>query len=122
VVLFLALLFSTRHFIVDLRSLQSIILTLMVSGSSLVDTRSSKVIFANPLILFIGRISYSLYVWQQPFLGPSRSVFFRSLWALPLKYAAAVLVAYISYRFVERPMIRYVRILLERRKDKAIAF
>jgi peptidoglycan/LPS O-acetylase OafA/YrhL len=121
-VLFLALLFSTRNAIVDLRSLQSLILTLMVCGPSLVDNRIFKAIFANPLILFIGRISYSLYIWQQPFLGPSRSVFFSSLWALPLKYAAAVVIAYLSYRFVERPMIRYVRILLERRKDKAIAF
>jgi peptidoglycan/LPS O-acetylase OafA/YrhL len=122
VVLFLALLLSTLHFIVDLRSLQSLILTLMVCSSSIVNARIPKAIFANPLILFIGRISYSLYIWQQPFLGPSKSAFLSSLSALPLKYTAVVIVAYLSYRFVERPMIRYVRVLLKQRKVVSTAF
>jgi peptidoglycan/LPS O-acetylase OafA/YrhL len=52
-------------------------------------------------IAWSGLISYSLYLWQQPFLtlaGPADTILVR----LPLTFAAA----YLSYCFVERPVLR----------------
>jgi len=53
---------------------------------------------------FIGRISYSLYLWQALFLGASG-------WRLPLPVALAATgaCAYLSYRLVEQPFIRLGR-------------
>lgn len=53
-------------------------------------------------VVSIGLLSYSLYLWQQPFLtraGRFDSILVR----LPL----AFVVAYLSYRFVEKPMLRF---------------
>jgi peptidoglycan/LPS O-acetylase OafA/YrhL len=61
---------------------------------------------------FIGRISYSLYLWQQAFfplkgLGPQPHdnllTFIQHSW---LRYAVLPLVAVASYQWIERPMIR----------------
>lgn len=52
-------------------------------------------------IAWSGLISYSLYLWQQPFLtmaGPFDTIVMR----LPLTFATA----YLSYRFIERPVLR----------------
>jgi peptidoglycan/LPS O-acetylase OafA/YrhL len=56
-------------------------------------------------------LSYSLYLWQQPFLvfdGPLNNLFIRLL--------LTFVVAYISYRLVEQPMLR-----LRSRKPTATA-
>lgn len=54
-------------------------------------------------LAWVGSISYSLYLWQQPFLAPSGLSLIRSL---PLAAMLAVLFAWISYRLVERPFLR----------------
>jgi len=50
-------------------------------------------------VVWLGQISYSLYLWQQPFMNP------RS----PLRYGifAALGMACLSYYLVERPFLRY---------------
>jgi peptidoglycan/LPS O-acetylase OafA/YrhL len=53
--------------------------------------------------------SNSLYIWQQLFLPPTTVSGWNSPKLLPLKYLAALLTAYISYRFMEKPFIRYGR-------------
>jgi len=63
-----------------------------------------------PPVRYIGRLSYSLYLWQQLFLtGPGPHL------PLPLALAAVFACALLSYQFVERPSIRLGRNLLERR-------
>jgi len=58
-------------------------------------------------VRFIGRLSYSLYLWQQLFLaGPEPHL------PLPLALAALFACAFLSYQFVERPAIRFGRNLL----------
>ena len=47
----------------------------------------------------VGVMSYSLYVWQQPFLDPSST---SALARFPLNLLAAAAVAYASFRLVER--------------------
>jgi peptidoglycan/LPS O-acetylase OafA/YrhL len=61
---------------------------------------------------FIGRISYSLYLWHILFffrIDPSTDVANRVMLALsgrPTKQIVALLVATLSYYFIEKPMVR----------------
>jgi peptidoglycan/LPS O-acetylase OafA/YrhL len=59
---------------------------------------------------FLGKLSYSLYIWQQLFLGGPGP-------RLPaiLGLAAAFTCAYLSYRFIEQPCIRFGRQWIVRR-------
>jgi peptidoglycan/LPS O-acetylase OafA/YrhL len=49
-------------------------------------------------VVWLGRISYSLYLWQQPFFGPDSSPKYAVLWALGL--------ACVSSYLIETPMLR----------------
>ena len=56
----------------------------------------------NKPIVWIGLLSYSLYLWQQPFLtlgGPLHNV--------PARLFLTLVCAYISYRLVEQPALRF---------------
>jgi peptidoglycan/LPS O-acetylase OafA/YrhL len=55
-----------------------------------------------PFMRFFGRLSYSLYIWQQLFLGGPGP-------RLPLPFALAALLAcaYFSYKVIEQPCIRF---------------
>ena len=65
--------------------------------------------------IWVGSISYSLYLWQQPFLNRWSS----SLWtAFPLNLALAVFFAAASYYLVEEPFLK----LREQRSPKALPF
>jgi len=58
-----------------------------------------------PFVRLIGRMSYSLYVWQMPFLVPDQ----RELGIVqnfPLAILAIVVAASISFWLVEKPMIK----------------
>ena len=68
---------------------------------------------------WIGRLSYSLYLWQQLFFhsGYTHGVLQR----LPLNLALALSCAWLSYRFVEQPAIKLGRTLLEPRRQFARA-
>lgn len=49
-------------------------------------------------VAWLGRVSYSLYLWQQPFFAPSSTSRYGVFWALGLACA--------SYYLVETPMLR----------------
>lgn len=55
---------------------------------------------------WVGRLSYSLYLWQQFFLVPGGKHFLSKLQWFPLNLALLLAMAGLSYRFVERPLIR----------------
>lgn len=65
---------------------------------------------------FIGRLSYSLYLWQQLFLAAPEPYL-----PLPLALAALFACAFLSYQFVERPAIRFGRNLLVARSSARAA-
>jgi peptidoglycan/LPS O-acetylase OafA/YrhL len=50
-------------------------------------------------VVWLGQISYSLYLWQQPFLDPHSPRRYGLLWAMGMACA--------SYYLVERPVLRY---------------
>jgi peptidoglycan/LPS O-acetylase OafA/YrhL len=61
-----------------------------------------------PMLRWMGRRSYSLYLWQQLFLPESAFVARDMAWlqVWPLNLLAVFACAMISYRLIERPMIR----------------
>jgi peptidoglycan/LPS O-acetylase OafA/YrhL len=66
------------------------------------DGRIGHVLNAPPLV-FVGWISYSLYLWQQPFLNRASPSPFA---AFPLNITIVVSLALLSYFVVERPALR----------------
>jgi peptidoglycan/LPS O-acetylase OafA/YrhL len=57
-----------------------------------------------PLLAWVGRLSYSLYVWQQLFLAPQPI----GIWQqAPWNVAAAFACAAISFYCIERPAISW---------------
>jgi peptidoglycan/LPS O-acetylase OafA/YrhL len=54
-------------------------------------------------LVFLGRISYSVYLWQQVFLTNLNTTFVGK-W--PVNLIAALLTGWLSYRFIELPFIR----------------
>jgi peptidoglycan/LPS O-acetylase OafA/YrhL len=54
----------------------------------------------------IGRLSYSLYLWQELFLVPGPLYPMSILQRFPVNLIAVFAISYLSYRYVERPFIR----------------
>jgi peptidoglycan/LPS O-acetylase OafA/YrhL len=63
-------------------------------------------VLAKPLFVGIGLISYSLYLWHQPILAFARIVSDTEpgLWVRAAALLLAVALAYLSWRFVEKPV------------------
>ena len=54
-------------------------------------------------VVVVGVLSYSLYLWQQLFLSPTRDDWY-CRW--PQNIGLALLAAAVSYIFIERPFLR----------------
>jgi peptidoglycan/LPS O-acetylase OafA/YrhL len=67
----------------------------------------------NRPIIFIGVLSYSLYLWQQPFLNRHIDAAFTHF---PLNICAAFICALGSYNFIEKPFLK-----LRRRRHRVAA-
>ena len=63
---------------------------------------SGRVLNAKPMVL-VGTLSYSLYLWQQPFLDPASALVF------PVNVVALVVIALASYQLVEKPALAWGR-------------
>ena len=63
-----------------------------------------------PAVHLLGRISYSVYLWQQLFLGPPHVYLHPWRWSVwPLNLRAAVSCGAASYWLIERPSGRLKR-------------
>ncbi|MGB2667342.1 MAG: acyltransferase [Candidatus Acidiferrum sp.] len=62
----------------------------------------------HPALRFLGRISYSLYLYHIVLIDTVHHYLpnLRIRWAYPLIYVGSVLTAYASYRLVERPFLK----------------
>ncbi len=69
-------------------------------------------------MVFTGLISYSLYLWQQPFLNPQAHA---TINVFPLNVALAVALALLSYYVVERPLMSWRRHWRERTRQPGSA-
>ena len=72
-----------------------------------------KILDASPLV-WLGRLSYSLYLWQQPFLNRTGTHWVQSF---PFNILAALGMAMVSYYLVEQPFLS----LRERRAKAKVA-
>jgi peptidoglycan/LPS O-acetylase OafA/YrhL len=61
-------------------------------------------LFTLPKIVFIGLISYSLYLWHWTVLVVSRLTIGIHWWSVPLQVSLMLLLAVSSYLYVERPL------------------
>lgn len=66
-----------------------------------------------PLIRYLGKLSYSLYIWQQMFLGGQGNHL--PWWAGVI---CAGFAAYISYQFIEKPCIGLGRRVIDRMEGR----
>lgn len=84
------------------------------------DSRAARFLNLRPLV-FLGTISYSLYLWQQPFLTGDNHTRENTnhSWTgvFPLNIACAVVLACASFFLMERPFLR-LRARLERRNQR----
>jgi len=57
----------------------------------------------SPIAVYLGVISYSLYIWQEVFLFPDQNAW---ICRFPQNVVAAIIAASISYYVIEQPMNR----------------
>ena len=77
------------------------------------ETSIGKILNTGPMV-FVGVLSYSLYLWQQPFLDPATAI------AFPFNISLLFVAALASYFLVERPFLQ-LRLRIERRRDRKTA-
>ena len=63
-------------------------------------------IFTHQWVVYIGLISYSLYLWHWAVLSLSRWTIGIHWWTVPFQVAAMLLLAIGSYRYIEKPLRR----------------
>ncbi|QNI96677.1 acyltransferase family protein [Synechococcus sp. RS9902] len=61
-------------------------------------------VFTNPKVVYIGLISYSLYLWHWGVLSISRWTIGIHWWSVPLQVALMLGLAVTSYRWIETPL------------------
>jgi peptidoglycan/LPS O-acetylase OafA/YrhL len=92
-------------------SLANLAVALLISRSVSISSDRWGRLLNGPLLIFVGTLSYSLYLWQQPFLNRNLRSFPTSF---PLNLALASACALLSYYLVEQPALR-LRARLSRR-------
>ena len=96
--------------------------TLLLCGIVGTTNRSSLVhrFLSSSVMIYIGKISYSLYLWHWPIAVLLRwTIGFDTYWLLLLYLAAALVLATASYRYVET-LLRTSPFLLKQKNSKTI--
>ena len=96
------------HSIVPLS--ESVVIGFLIWSSTQASLASVAKVLSLPVLRWLGLISYSAYVWQQP-IAQIRST---AAGAMLIKLAAVIAVASASYYFLERPLTRVGRSLSRR--------
>ncbi len=85
---------------------ESALLPLMIVGTALHPASRVSRILEYPALRWIGKLSYSLYLWQQFFVIGAFAGLFGWLGRFPLNLGMIFLCAFLSYQLIERPLIR----------------
>ena len=64
----------------------------------------SMALLTHPWLVLVGLLSYSLYLWHWSVLVLSRWTIGIHWWTIPFQIALILLLAWVSYRVIERPM------------------
>jgi len=96
-----------RKLFLVLLTIKAIIIPLMILGTLINSTGRLSYILELPIFKLIGRLSYSIYLWQQLFLvtNPVSIASFGILQSFPLNIIAAFICALLSFRYIEEPLI-----------------
>ena len=112
-----AILISTKNFIFYSKYISEFLSAIIIAYVILLNIYSNNFltkVLSNPILIKIGILSYSLYMWQELFLGR----FFWIPWlkflnTMPLlviifiKFILLIPIAFISYRFIESPFLKW---------------
>ena len=72
--------------------------------ASLKKQTTAYTIFTHPKVVYIGLISYSLYLWHWGILSISRWNIGIHWWSVPFQVALMFILAFASYRYIETPL------------------
>ena len=104
--LLLTLIIGVMYLPTSLATLSTVLvvfLTLILIASLKKSTFAFK-IFTHPKIIYIGLISYSLYLWHWGVLSISRWTIGIHWWSVPFQVAIMLSLAITSYRYIETPL------------------
>ncbi|XOV78465.1 MAG: acyltransferase family protein [Aestuariibacter sp.] len=79
---------------------------------------NSNIMLANPVGDFIGKISYSLYLLHMPIIAQVNRLELAVELKLLLALSISFVVAYLSYRFFERPTAKFIRRMVSKKSSK----
>jgi peptidoglycan/LPS O-acetylase OafA/YrhL len=84
-------------------TLRNLGIALIVHWAILGSNRLAYAVLESPPLRWTGRLSYSLYLWQQPFLNRHGSAI---LTVFPINLTGAVVCAILSFACIESPFLR----------------
>jgi peptidoglycan/LPS O-acetylase OafA/YrhL len=117
--LFLAIAIFGKH-IPFARLLMDLLVPLLLAGTLLHPTALAGRFLEWAPVRWIGRLSYSLYIWQQLFLLPRSDTYpLGVLQSFPVNWIASLLCAIGSYHLIEQPAIALGRRVSKARKARA---
>lgn len=95
---------------------RTILIQLMLLSSILNPKNIWTWILENPIMSWIGRLSYSLYIWQQFFFPRQDFIITKLSWIqkLPLNIIGVFVISYLCHQFIEKPCIRLGKNLTKR--------
>jgi peptidoglycan/LPS O-acetylase OafA/YrhL len=86
-------------------TIQTLLLAYVVLQLALAERGPSLKFFTQPALCYVGKISYSLYLWQQIFTA-TRTPSWGVLRIFPINFLASFALAILSYHLIERPALR----------------
>ncbi len=89
----------------------SIITMVILTANLLISLNKNTLafkIFTNPKVVYIGLISYSLYLWHWGVLTLSRWTIGIQWWTIPLQIILILVLSICSYNFIEKPLRKKV--------------
>jgi peptidoglycan/LPS O-acetylase OafA/YrhL len=96
--------------------IQAVLACLLIASTVAVPGRLTSCILEFPAIVWVGRWSYSIYLWQQLFLRPADTPHGQ----FPIRLMALLGFAWLSYNFVELPFQATGRRLLLLRRENLL--
>ena len=104
--LVLALIFSVMYLPISLATGSTIAIVLLSSILIACLKKQTAIfkIFTHPKVVYIGLISYSLYLWHWGILSISRWTIGIHWWSIPIQVSLMFGLAFASYRYIEKPL------------------
>ena len=86
-------------------TVQSIVIVMLLAQIIAGASASSVALFEWPVLTYLGKISYSLYLWQQLFLV-TKEPSWGALRQFPMNLAIPLALSVVSFHFIETPALR----------------